>query len=40
MQVQIHKNAKAELTDRISKDETNLNIVYKKGILTVVNPLN
>lgn len=40
MQVQIYKNAKAELTDRISKGETNLKIVYKKGIPTVVNSLN
>lgn len=37
MQVQIHRNAKAELSDRISKCEANMKIVYKKGILTVAN---
>lgn len=40
MQLQIHRNAKAELTKRLENGEENLKIKYNRGIPTVVSSLN
>lgn len=40
MQMQLHQRAKAELTDRINKGETDLKIKYDRGIPKIVSSLN
>lgn len=40
LQLQIYKNARAELNERLSNGEANLKIKYNKGIPTIVSSLN
>lgn len=40
LQLQIYKDARAELNERLSNGETNLKIKYSKGLPTIVSSLN
>lgn len=40
MQLQIHKDAKTELAERVNNGESNLKIKYKNGIPSIISTLN